>query len=137
MKNYKENEYKNTVLSLLDDGKLTNNEIKLLQVLFNTGYRKHENGTVETLGDDGTFYDMCWMDYDYYCEKTNWKMTKLKGVVGNLVKKNLIWAVSDDEGFSCDNKKVYWLELSDWDGDEGVLIGSDIFVEIKSKLNSL
>ena len=137
MKNYKENDYKNRVFSLLDNGKLTNNEIKLLQVLFNTGFRKFENGSVETLDDDGDFYDMCWMNYDYYCEKTNWKMNKLKGVVGNLVKKNLIWTVSDDEGFSCENEKVYWLELLDYDGDEGVLIGSDIFVEIKSKINSL
>jgi len=130
-----ENNYKNRILSLLDNGKLTDKEIKLLQVLFNTSYEKCGD-YVTILDEDGGDWSMCWFDFSHYCIKTGFEMNTLKGVVGSLVKKNLIWTKCDEDGFTGSNETEYWIEINNRQ-NEGVLIGSDDFVEIKTKINTL
>tara|TARA_R100001463_G_scaffold115600_2_gene170823 strand:- start:688 stop:1086 length:399 start_codon:yes stop_codon:yes gene_type:complete len=129
-----ENNYKSQIFSSLDNGKLTDKEIKLLQVLFNTPYEKCGDD-VTILDEDGGEWSMCWFDFSHYCVKTGFEMNTLKGVVGSLVKKNLIWTECDEYGFTQNNEPEYWIEINNRQ-NQGVKIGSEVFEEIKNKLKS-
>lgn len=138
--------YRNRFFTAVAENNLTDKEITLLKVLFNTPHRRYEYpGGVEitVLDQYGGDYAMCYFNYEDYANKTGFTQNQIKGIVGSLVKKNLVWTGYDPDGFGSDNEETYWIQLDGFIGKYpdakpcGVELGDETYNEIQSYLETV